>query len=940
MRNLIAIVLTFIFAFEWPGYSLADALRKPLICAYEAERLSGSDTSDIDEILPQLAQGSINQKIAYCIMTRNRRDKPIEHLLTWLKGLETDINLRKASLVRLLSLAETDNYVGEKLLERLNIEHDKNIRLAIVKGLLPLADTNNNIRRKLLEHYDKENKFEILFAIRDGLLPLADKHEDVRGKLSRFLNVEHGIDIHFALVDELLPLVDKHEDARKELLGRLDTEYDDNRLAIIRGLSPLAGAYNDVRKKLLERLDTESSINNRLAIIRGLSPLADRYENVKEKLESAVKELLECLDKESNGVIRLAIVRGLSPLADMYEGIKEKLLEQFDKEDDNHFRLTIIQCLPMDNDVKKKLLEWLDMKYDPRLREASIRRLLSLDDTRKELLEHLDTEYDGYNRLTIIWGLSPLADVYEDIKKKLLERLDKERDNSVCSVIIRCLSPLADNDESTKNKLNNARKQLLECLDTEYGDDIRLAIIQDLLPLADIYEDIKKKLLERLDKERDGNVHLAIVKGLLILEDADGAIRNKLKSILINDTASSVQEMQILAYAFSMAEDETYAPYAYTWEDQGIFSISSEHYHDSLSNIHSFSHALFLDWVNTLPSASFPFFKDRRMEKDSASLDSKPYIIDAKNGRWLGRSLVIKDKSGPGGVIYKIKRSKEALDDFLTEAGMWNKLNPDSKGTVMGNCKIINLPGQDIEIFTNLTVFKYHVEDIKSFTTYAIDWDPENADELAGWLCNSIDELAKIAENGWGYTGLVEYYHDIASNRKYDLGITPVGCLDNIDESMRFSNIRLGGRIADISPQHMTRFKPSGATPFELAKAIRDQCFQLALIAGRVSAKKRFSYTELNSIIERIGDRFTERYAFHKLQWKRNLPVTITGISKEILFAMDNLQDGTDMGFDNNSFSAPSIVAFSETIAKTIVEALLAKDQGLAGVALDSRHDL
>ena len=35
------------------------------------------------------------------------------------------------------------------------------------------------------------------------------------------------------------------------------------------------------------------------------------------------------------------------------------------------------------------------------------------------------------------------------------------------------------------------------------------------------------------------------------------------------------------------------------------------------------------------------------------------------------------------------------------------------------------------------------------------------------------------------------------------------------------------------------------------------------------------------------------------------------------------MQNGIDMGFDNGPFSAPSIVAFSEAVAKTVIEELL-----------------
>ncbi|MHC4124658.1 MAG: hypothetical protein ACYSSI_13865, partial [Planctomycetota bacterium] len=140
---------------------------------------------------------------------------------------------------------------------------------------------------------------------------------------------------------------------------------------------------------------------------------------------------------------------------------------------------------------------------------------------------------------------------------------------------------------------------------------------------------------------------------------------------------------------------------------------------------------------------------------------------------------------------------------------------------------------------------------------------------------------------------------------------------------MRFSNVRGKGKIADTSPDHMVGLENTDAYASRLAEVIRDQCFQLSLIAGRVSSKKRFSHEELGYILERVGSRFVERYANCPMIWKRSLPVTIKGISRETLFAMNNLQYGTDMGFPHERLSAPGLVAFSETIARVIVDELV-----------------
>ncbi len=887
-------------------------------------------------------------------------------LLDWLdKELNYYINF---SIVKgLLPLAETYEKVRAKLLDQLDKKtNSDDICLAIIQGLSPLIQTDKDVRKKLLQVLDGETQYSERYAIIEGLLPLVRTNKIIRKKLLKLLDEEldnDDYDIAIGIVQVLLPFAETDKDIRESLLKQITYKNTDDsiRIEIIKGLSLLARTDKNIRKKLLERLDVETNRAVRLVIIQSLSPFIDTDKNIRKNLigrlnrrrnrddyldivcglsplardnEYIRKKLLNQLDTETDRIIRLDITRGLSPFAETNEDVMEKLSSRLYKEADYEIRLTIVKgLLPLartSKAIRTKLLNLLDREFNRSILLALIRGLSPLaatrEDVRKGLLKHISDKKLGDDlRLNIVKGLAPLADV-DTVRIKLLDYLDKEETSDDMRLAIdRGLSPLASLNEDIAERL----AKYLDKKDIAYY--IRFAVIKGLLPLAGTNKDITEKIFRYLNKEVDDTIRFTIIQELSLLAPADKDIKKALISMLAEGRFESNQEALMLAYAIRSGNETEYAPYAYMWEDGTMFSVPEEPYepyHRNLAELHKPYHQLFLSWLGALSSRPLDRF---RVSDSSANvpLSSSYEIINAARGRWMGRSLIIKDKTGEGGILCKVKRPDEDISDLSTEAGLWNTLNPDSKGRIVIDCKIINAPVKNAPVFYNngsqVSAFIYRVNDIKAFTTYAVDWDPADREQLANWCDNIIGELENLAGKSWGYTGLVEYYHDESMNRKYSLEAEPVGCMDDIDKSMRYSNIRAGGKLADISPEHMFKFEKYGPMPAELAKVIRDQCFQLALIAARVSSKKHFSNEDMKYILERIAFGFIHRYAPGAGEsWKRNLPVTLKGVSREVLFAMNNMQNGIDMGFDNGPFSAPALVGFSEAIAKTIVEELTA----------------
>jgi len=70
----------------------------------------------------------------------------------------------------------------------------------------------------------------------------------------------------------------------------------------------------------------------------------------------------------------------------------------------------------------------------------------------------------------------------------------------------------------------------------------------------------------------------------------------------------------------------------------------------------------------------------------------------------------------------------------------------------------------------------------------------------------------------------------------------------------------------------------------------------------------------------------SQAYGVSLHKWEDALPANLPTVAEEILFALQHSQgvQRTDLGFDNGPFSAPALVAYAETLARTIVTQLLA----------------
>jgi hypothetical protein len=210
--NLISLIMAFVFTFENPGVCLTDTLRKPLTTKYEKERIAYRPNikEDVEKILPELAEGSVNQKIAYCIIVKSRlNENPLflNQVLTWFNDPKMPVNLRKAALINLLSLSAVDNDIKQELLNNLSKEDDYNLLAGIINGLSPLAGSDNDIKQALLNYFTKEDDYNLLPVIINGLLPFAKSDNDIKQALISRLAEEKDYNTLLAIVRGLSPLL-------------------------------------------------------------------------------------------------------------------------------------------------------------------------------------------------------------------------------------------------------------------------------------------------------------------------------------------------------------------------------------------------------------------------------------------------------------------------------------------------------------------------------------------------------------------------------------------------------------------------------------------------------------------------------------------------------------------------------------------------------------
>jgi hypothetical protein len=211
------------------------------------------------------------------------------------------------------------------------------------------------------------------------------------------------------------------------------------------------------------------------------------------------------------------------------------------------------------------------------------------------------------------------------------------------------------------------------------------------------------------------------------------------------------------------------------------------------------------------------------------------------------------------------------------------------------------------------------MNNLKQHFSYPLDWKVDAA-TLKRWMENASEELYALILQGAGYTGILEFFHDVATNRKYNLSADPVGCIDNFRRAFQYANMRAGGHIVDLNRQHMARFSEDGPTRAELAGCLRDQLFQLTLIAAVVTSDNNHTASDLEETLRAIARRTCSLYGASYDELEEAMPLDLASVSREALYAIRNPQRGVDLGWDNGPLSCPGLVAFAETMAMRIAQ--------------------
>ncbi|MDI6642049.1 MAG: HEAT repeat domain-containing protein, partial [Elusimicrobiota bacterium] len=454
---------------------------------------------------------------------------------------------------------------------------------------------------------------------------------------------------------------------------------------------------------------------------------------------------------------------------------------------------------------------------------------------------------------------------------------------------------------------------------------VRVAAINALAPFIGEDDEVRTKITGLL-KDKVPAVCEAAINALAPFIREYPEVRTGITGLL-KDEVLTVREAAI--YTLRMAGYSKNFTLSDIWKDSLRYAAPIEEHHKWLAFLHRFSHIEFLSFLNhSRLQKHILKFPGPRLPKSVVTESIESISIDASNGYWVGRSLIIPDQKGKGATVYK--SINKSLQESLVEASLWNLLYPDEQKP--GNSDLVNVvdiknlpPGRQLIVTPSqpIVMLRYRVQDIEKLFKYPLDWKPRNAGELKKWMEYAIKKITELSYNGWGYIGLTEYYHDISANRKYNLEATPLGCIDNVFNALFFANIRGGGKIVDFHREHMIAFAQEGATGKQLLQTIHIQAFQLALITAVVAHKEKFSVKDVESILRTIGKELCSRYKVSDKTWENNLPTDLSTIAQEANFALTYLQYGTNLGFKNRPISAPGLAAFAETISKTIVDELL-----------------
>ena len=372
-------------------------------------------------------------------------------------------------------------------------------------------------------------------------------------------------------------------------------------------------------------------------------------------------------------------------------------------------------------------------------------------------------------------------------------------------------------------------------------------------------------------------------------------------------------------------------------------SLSSlEERHEQLAFWHRFSHDRYLNRLNSWGYRPVRgWLIDPMTVRHEPQDREMPLEAPSARGRWYGRSYAVTAPDGSA-TVYKMLRHSETLVDFRTEISILRQMIDPHARLVTVDTRRMDPPEDSKNVlmspWSGVPAIVYRVADAASYFSYPDSWRPSSPAELTEWIGSAADRLGLLARRGVGHSGLTTFYHALNA-RPMNLSIRPVGTVDNYREGLRYANLRKGGQITDFGREHLALWRGEGPPAEELARTIRDQAFQLALIGSGVLEKNGWMKPgEIRKLLTRIGDRMVKAYGAQDADWRAAMPLPLASAAREISHAFRHPQweDGPDLGHPNGPISAPSLVAFAEAVSASVVARLLDRPASGAGARMSA----
>ncbi|MBI4395704.1 MAG: GNAT family N-acetyltransferase, partial [Elusimicrobia bacterium] len=751
-------------------------------------------------VLGRLAKGTDKERIAFCAAVGPWLEDPAH--LSALQDMAVDADaeksVREAAIDALAPLAHRED-IQRLLLEQLARPGDMDVlRKNCVQALAPHV-SQETVRRGLRDHLDGEEHPTPALALMEALAPFAHEPEVLRALLRSFSTRRHGIFVGTgagALVSQI-----HRPEVQAALFQELKTSPMAHiRLDVVNALAPVAN-LKEVRAALRDQLERETDFMTRPVILKALfahkrdrdiwEPLMRsedslRHEEIVNALAPYAHELdvqqalLQLMREEAHEPIIGAIVKAVVPQSGME--VWRPLLGDYDPQV-REAAIDALSPLAHGREVLRALQDRLRVETDPLLRAEIAMILVSQVDEEEVWRPLLNDRDPNAQRLAGINALIPSVhrkETRETLMKHLRVGIDSA---AVRGAVIRALVSQAREERDWRPLLESSglplreaavhalssrvheetvRRALSDRLEDEDISHVRRTIVNVLAGQADV-DPVRETLLKRWKQEPDPTVRAAIANAL-----ASQAHRREVQEALLRYLDSDPQAVRQAA-AFALRRGG-YGPDATAnnlAKDSSRFAAPAQSHHNWLVSLRATEHSKFIARMNGVAfQRRVPQFASSEKRSEAPVREDRFLIRPSDNPLWAGRTL------RSGNVFYKVARSGERVEDLRQEAKLLNEHYPGARAELVK--AVLDGAPEDgapdwVRADGPAKVLRYTMEDPESFTTYPPDWHPGSLKQLKTWLGRTAKDLGTLAGRGWGYVGLLEFYHDINTARRYDL---------------------------------------------------------------------------------------------------------------------------------------------------------------------------